>query len=306
MLKFIFLTSSSYSGSTLLAFMMGCHPRIATVSELTGIIPGEDTDRYLCSCGEKIKACNFWRMVSTQMQEVYKDFSYKNFKTIYVPKSESLIDRLQFSNLRCNILSDIRDYIYQKIPTCYHYASNITKRNIDLANVILDLSKKDVFFDASKNPNRIKFFAKNIKCEFKVIHLVKDGRGVFDSFKRYNPKISDFDAILVWKNQNKFIERTFKYVEKQNRYLLLYRDLATNPERELTKLFDFIGVQYTSQCLDFKNFDHHIIGNTKMRLGSINDIYYDEKWRRSLSSEQLKLFDRLAGKLNRSYGYYSK
>ena len=167
----------------------------------------------------------------------------------------------------------------------------------------MDLTKKDIFFDASKNPNRIKFLAQNLECELKVIHLVKDGRGVFDSFKRYNPKISDSDAILVWKKQNRFIERALKYVEKQNRYLLLYRDLATNPERELSKLFDFIGVQYTSECLDFKNFDHHIIGNTKMRLGSINEIYYDEKWRRSLSSQQIKLFDRLAGKMNRKYGY---
>jgi len=303
MLKFIFLTSSSYSGSTLLAFMMGCHPRIATVSELTGIIPGEDVDRYLCSCGKKIKICNFWRAVSTRMQEVYQDFSYKNFKTGYVPISDSFVHRLQFSNLRSNIISDIRDYIYQRIPTYYHYASNITKRNIDLANVILDLTNKDVFFDASKNPNRIKFFAKNIKCEFKVIHLVKDGRGVFDSIKRYNPKISDLDAILVWKKQNRFIERALKYVEKQNRYLLLYRDLATDPEGELSKLCEFIGIEYDSRCLNFKNFDHHIIGNAKIRLGSINEIYYDEKWRRSLSSKQLKLFDHLAGKMNRKYGY---
>ena len=304
MLKFIYLTSSSYSGSTLLAFMMGCHPRISTVSELAGIIPGEDADRYLCSCGEKIKICNFWGSVSTRMQKAYEDFSYDNFKTRYVPISDNLIDRLQFSNLRSNMLSDIRDYIYQRIPTYNQYAANITKRNVDLANIILDLTKKDIFFDASKNPKRIKFLAKSLRCEFKVIHLVKDGRGVFDSVKRYRPNISDSDAIHSWKKQNRFIERSLKYVEKQNRYLLLYRDLATNPEREMTKLFDFIGVQYTSKCMDFKNFDHHIIGNTKMRLGSTNEIYYDEKWKTNLSTDQLKLFERLAGKLNRKYGYH--
>ena len=130
----------------LVAFMMGCHPRIATVSELTGIIPGEDTDRYLCSCGEKIKACNFWRAVSTQMQEIYKDFSYENFKTGYVPKSDSLIDRLQFSNLRSNILSDIRDYIYQKIPSILRLCWPYYKKKYRSCKYYIGFNKKRYIF----------------------------------------------------------------------------------------------------------------------------------------------------------------
>ena len=52
------------------------------------------------------------------------------------------------------------------------------------------------------------------------------------------------------------------------------------------------------------NTYHHIIGNTKMRLGNSTGIYYDEKWKKSLSSGQLKLFDFLTGKMNRKYGYF--
>ncbi|MBU4242627.1 MAG: sulfotransferase domain-containing protein, partial [Desulfobacterales bacterium] len=107
-----------------------------------------------------------------------------------------------------------------------------------------------------------------------------------------------------WKKVNRFAERALQYVEKEHRYQLLYKDLATNPEYELKKLCNFIGVDYSPQCLDFRQSNHHILGNTKMRLGSNSSIYYDEKWRRSLSSEQLKLFDRLAGKMNRKYGYF--
>ena len=128
---------------------------------------------------------------------------------------------------------------------------------------------------------------------------MKDGRGFFDSWKRYNPEGSDSRAIISWKKLNRFADRSLKCVEKENRYLLLYKDLAKKPEHTLTKLCEFIGVEYSEQCLNFRNSDHHIIGNAQMRFGTNNEIYYDAKWRTSLSSEQLKLFDRLAGKLNR-------
>jgi hypothetical protein len=102
---------------------------------------------------------------------------------------------------------------------------------------------------------------------------------------------------------NRWAERSLKYVKKENRYTLLYKDLASNPENTLKKIFEFIGVENDLQCLNFRNSDHHIIGNSKMRFGLSNDIYYDEKWRTCLSPEQLMLFERLAGKLNHKYGY---
>jgi hypothetical protein len=179
------------------------------------------------------------------------------------------------------------------------------KRNIDLAELILHLTGKDIFFDSSKNALRIKFLSQHLNCELKVIHLIKDGRGVFDSCKRYRPNWSDRSAIMLWKNANKYIERALNYVEKTNRYRLLYTDLVSNPEYEIKKLCDFIGVEYTSNLINFRNSQHHIIGNARMRLGRKTKIYYDEKWRKSLSAKQLKLFNRLAGRLNSKYGYFS-
>lgn len=238
------------------------------------------------------------------MQKIYKDFSCRNFKTRFEPKSNSFADRLQFARIVNPRISNIRDSIYSMIPKYNDYIYRKAKRNIDLANVILDIVNKDIFFDASKTPNRIKFLKQYLDCEFKVIHLVKDGRGVFDSHKRNKRGISDEGAISAWKKANLLAERELKSLEKGNKYLLRYKKLVTDPESELRRLSDFIGVEYNSQCLDFRNFDHHIIGNTKMRLDTRTEIFYDEKWKQSLSPEQLKLFERLAGDMNRGYGYF--
>ena len=136
MSKYVYLTSSGYSGSTLLAFMLGSHPRIASIGELSNTIEKVDPDNYRCSCRELIKNCLFWKRVSIRMQEVHKDFSYKNFGVKLKPKGDNFLDQLQFLNLRNNIISDSRDYIYKKIlqycktkyRSCPHYFRYHKKR----------------------------------------------------------------------------------------------------------------------------------------------------------------------------------
>ena len=54
---FVSIETSSYSGATLLAFLLGAHPQIATIGEMDGLIPRENPDEYFCSCGQLIKRC---------------------------------------------------------------------------------------------------------------------------------------------------------------------------------------------------------------------------------------------------------
>ena len=302
MIRFVYLTSSSYSGSTLLAFLMAVHPQIATIGELGAALENNRPEDYKCSCGEFIRHCAFWNQVFNRMRTLHPDFSYQNSGTHLIPMGNGLFHRLQFGNLRSNLISNVRDYVYNRIPACSNHVRSIVNRNLDLAKIILDITNKEVFFDTSKIPSKIKLLNEHPECDLKVVHLIKDGRGVFDSIKRYTPENSDAKAINTWKKVNKFAERAMRYVDRKDRYRLLYKDLATNPAKELEKLCGFIGVDYTPECLDFRQGNHHILGNTKMRLGSINSIYYDEKWRKSLTSEQLSLFEKMAGKMNRRYG----
>ena len=303
MLKYIYLTSSGYSGSTLLSFILGAHRKIATIGELSNVIKKYDPDNYKCSCLKLVRDCKFWQNITKKMEEKGYKFSYKYFGTSLIPKSNKFIDQMQFKKSRYWFISEVRNYVYQRIPSYRKHTYNIFKRNIDLANIVLSITGKDVFFDASKDPNRIYYLKKFLDCEFKVIHLIKDGRGVMDSIKRYDPKRTDYSAILSWKKHNKFTEKCLKNIKKQNQYSLLYRDLTEKTTHTLDKLCNFIGVNYDPQCLRFTESEHHIIGN-RMRLKESNKIYHDEKWRKTLTRKQLILFEQLAGKLNKKYGYY--
>src|SRR4051794_29494183 len=77
MAKVVYIMGHGYSGSTLLTFLLGSHPQIATIGEL-GIAPRIreelQPDEYLCSCRTPVRDCGFWQRVSREMKERGHDF----------------------------------------------------------------------------------------------------------------------------------------------------------------------------------------------------------------------------------------
>jgi hypothetical protein len=53
---------------------------------------------------------------------------------------------------------------------------------------------------------------------------------------------------------------------------------------------------------DFRSVEHHVLGNG-MRLDPTSEIRLDQRWKSVLSPADLPVFDSVAGKLNRRYGY---
>ena len=67
-IPFLYVSSSSYSGSTLLAFLLNTHPDIFSVSEMDGWPYGEK-EAFRCSCGEILRECPFFRTVASDFAE---------------------------------------------------------------------------------------------------------------------------------------------------------------------------------------------------------------------------------------------
>jgi hypothetical protein len=66
-IRFVFLTASPFSGSTLFSFLVNSHPDIATVGEMSGPTSRQDPETYQCSCGKGMKDCHFWIAVKARM-----------------------------------------------------------------------------------------------------------------------------------------------------------------------------------------------------------------------------------------------
>lgn len=81
-----------------------------------------------------------------------------------------------------------------------------------------------------------------------------------------------------------------------------YEELCGNPEGTLDRIHEFIGAKSGDLIRDFRAAENHVIGNG-MRLDATSVVSLDERWRSVLTEEHLRVFNRIAGKVNRRYGY---
>ena len=66
--RFLYIAGTSFTGSTLLSFLLNLHPQIVGVGEMTGPFRGvEDRRGYPCSCGAALSECPFWTAVGQEM-----------------------------------------------------------------------------------------------------------------------------------------------------------------------------------------------------------------------------------------------
>jgi hypothetical protein len=94
-------------------------------------------------------------------------------------------------------------------------------------------------------------------------------------------------------------------VPEEHRKRLSYEDFVTRPEESLQSISNWLGVDYAKEYLVFDNSSKsHAAGGNPARFelgGGIRGV--DERWRESLSEDELSTFENAAGAQNRALGY---
>jgi len=77
-MKIVYITGLGHSGSTILDMVLGCHPEMTGLGEIAQLIKATQSEledkqsRYntlLCSCGERINNCGFWKAAKQVLAE---------------------------------------------------------------------------------------------------------------------------------------------------------------------------------------------------------------------------------------------
>lgn len=301
---FVSLISHSYSGSTLLAILLGAHPEIATVGEMNGVNSARvDISRYRCSCGQLLTECRFWRTIQQNMQDRGFEFEFADFGTRFIPSRRSLGDRLQWGSLGSNALESMRDSIAQIWPGHRERLNRLVARNEAFVEAVLEVMGKRVFVDTSKSPLRFRYLSRFSALDVRVVHLVRDVRGTVASTLRRNKDMSVHQAARGWVTTNLGIERLLRTFKSESKMTLMYEEFCQDPGASLGDLCRFFGVDSSIDLLDLQAIpEHHIIGNT-IRERPISIINLDQRWKGELDPEQLKIINRIAGHLDSRYSY---
>ena len=300
---FVSVETSAFSGATLLASLLGAHPQIATVGEMNGLIPREDPDEYLCSCGQKIKTCKFWQSVKTAMHNRGFEFDVAHFDTKFVLGGPLFIQYLRMGSFRNRTLDSIRDAVFYAWPGEVRQLKALVARNTAFIEAVLEVTGKKVFVDTSKAPLRLKSLQKFSAFDVRAIHLVRDVRGVVASHLRRDADLNAHKAARQWVRLNQKLKVTLQSLPKEKHMLLRYEDLCQHVQSILEQLYHFCGVVPGVRVADLRAVPHHIVGNA-MRLRTLSEIRLDERWKNQLMEEQLREVERVATPLARQYGYW--
>jgi len=194
-----------------------------------------------------------------------------------------------------------------------------SEQTTEFYRAIGKVSGKSMIVDSSCMPVRAYALAQMPGIDLRVIHLVRDGRGVACSLKKRviaNPKAgvgadefprAVWRSAITWGGYNLLANWVCRQVPKQNVFFLRYEDLVCDTCSTLRHLASFLECDF-SQVIQHVQLNQPLkvgctFGGNRMRMKDDITLRYDEDWSRLLSHRERRLFLSLCGGLMRGYGY---
>ena len=259
--KVIYISSLGRSGSTLLDRAVGSHPDAWSVGEVFRL--GDFIEnQYLCSCGEVVSDCTFWRAILDRL-------SPDHLRILRNPPS---------FRLRHELLS--RPARYED----YCGASHVLYRSI------LRETGCSVIVDSSKSYARMKALSEAPGFDVLGLYLVRDYRGnAFSEHRRtvrpaQGGGVSSSDpylwSMVRWLLYNWRIGTVLNDFAPSRRMGIFYEDFCATPHAILSGIFEAIGLP-ADAGLDGSEL-HNIGGNVARYGFSFNSIELDNSWQKAL------------------------
>ena len=303
----LYIMGAPRSGSTLLDIVLGAHPDVVSVGELSKLPeagPGGNRD---CACGEHGSACPFWRAVRKQWSERLgrdPEDSFADGQRLYTRPT-------RLNSLPPPLLSqgggrpDGLARFLEELGALYH--------------AIASVSGKRVIVDSSKSPARALALVRVSGLDVRLVHLVRDGRGVVHSLgqsfarnreaglRRDIAPQSAWRSSWGWRRVNQSCEKLLALAETEG-ITLRYEDLVSRPAKSLGRVGARVGLDFGDVAAALEAGSAlpvgHLIAGNRLRMGGEIRLDADERWRREMRAGSRRVFWLVAGDVARRYGYH--
>ncbi len=303
----IYVTCMGHSGSTILDLVLGSHPEAFSLGEICRLHEDRfNTETQTCVCGAVMHECPLWSEVY-RVVEASTGIQYSKIPQQLPLTFGERRRRLPLPGLTESLLVLGNRFLFnvgRLVSPCARRYDRVACSLPVFYKAIHDVTGARVLVDSSKDAARLKLLHLYSTDRLKWIHLVRDGRAVAASYFRRNPQMTMEQAARGWLRRNKYIKTMMRTMPKSGGYFLRYEDFCGDPERFMQEICQFVGLDYRPEMLEFREEPKHNVRGNPMRFrhGEAK-IVLDERWRAELSEEHLAVFDRIAGRMNRAYGY---
>jgi len=174
--------------------------------------------------------------------------------------------------------------------------------NFTLFKILSGESGPKVIVDTSKIPIRMKLLYMHHPDKVRIVYLVRDGRAVFASIKRYALAAPEV-RLRRWVRVHDQCRLLLRSVPDEHWKMIRYEDLCTDPTGTMKALTEFLDLDYDPAMLRFAEPVHHDVGGSPSKFLSSSEIRSDERWRNELSDDDLEVFAKIGSKTQKRMGY---
>jgi Sulfotransferase family len=291
--RIIYIGGVEHNGSTFLGAVLGNHPDIECVGELTSLARQGWLGQEYCACGQPIAECSFWEAV----QNRWVDLTGRDPQLLVDLESDFDRHRRFF-----------RLFKEERFPSnrFHDYAD----QTYTLFLAIQQISEKKIIADTSKRFSRALALSMIPDIDLRIIHLVRDARGVAYSWsKPSRPKQRSWlDSSFRWNVTNLAFEIVKKKVESSCWMRLRYEDLIKEPFDTVRRIGEFVDVDLIDLAKSLSqgkmlNTYHVGVGNGFLRREKQVKLSSNIDWPNRIPEVDQQKVWKVTSSLMRHYGY---
>lgn len=304
-LRVLYIAGSGRSGSTVLSTILGNDPEVVNLGELERLPDdGWRKNRY-CSCGERAGECPFWSDVRRRWADAAPGADVDE----YLALQERFTARRSIARyLTPGTLGGDGDR--------FGRYGELTRA---LLQSILEVSDAGIAVDSTKRPTRALALARIPGIDLRILHLVRDGRGVLWSLKQSHEKNEEegverpirpkptWRVAGLWTYANLLTEYACSRLGNENSARLRYEHLVEDPSSALGLVGEVANRDLSAlgaRASSGGSFDvGHAIAGNRVRMQKSISLRADRTWRQRLAGRDRRVFWLLTWFLMRRYGY---
>jgi len=278
----IYIMGYGRSGSTVLDAVLGNHPRIFSTGELVNLPGAGWIQNQFCSCHQRVRECRLWSAVFDEWiannggisVQAYHDIQHRLFRFRHWPR----------------LLAQLR----QKSSMFLAYET----ATLALFRAIRRVSGRSIIVDSSKYATRALALSHMRGIDLKLIHLVRDIRGVAWSLRKTYLKNEgaglqcDFHSMPAWKTSllwmlsNLEAHHVRQRLGAVNSRLIHYEDFVSEPETVLSSIGMMVETDFFDQARMIRSgasfSPEHLVAGNRLRMNKSLKLTLDSEWKAKL------------------------
>ena len=300
--RVLYVAGLGRSGSTLLDRLLGQAPGCVSVGELVRFWQRGLQRGVACSCGQPVDRCELWGPAGRQAFG-----GWQRLDADEVVALQASVDRVRHLP-RMLVPALDRDHAERR--------RRYTELHRRLYAAVRDVAGAHVVVDSSKDVSTVFLLARTPGIDLRVVHLVRDARGVAYSWTK---SVRKPDAVAGDEYMDRYRpgSMALRYVAENlllggsrmagaPRLLVRYEDLVADPGPVLRRVLRFAGapdgpLNHVDGHAVVLRPGHSLGGNPLRFRHGRTELRPDEGWRTELPAAQRRLVTAVTGPLMATY-----